>query len=99
MTAPIRTSVWVLAGGVNSNSELVVAVSRALYGEQSNPNHAPICGGCALVVAGWNSVKVTIVHKCMDCQPDDTDLSPTAFVLMANPLRGRIKVSWNILKC
>ncbi|OQV15000.1 hypothetical protein BV898_10760 [Hypsibius exemplaris] len=85
-------------GKVNSDSELVAAVSTAVYGRDANPNNAAICGQCALVRHGnGKSVKVTIVDKCMACKLDDIDLSPTAFAQLAEHARGRIPVSWSIV--
>ncbi|OQV15016.1 hypothetical protein BV898_10776 [Hypsibius exemplaris] len=87
-------------GRVNSDSELVAAVSTTVYGRYANPNNAAICGQCALVQHGHRKrVKVTIVDKCMGCKSDDIDLSPTAFAQLADHALGRIPVSWRIVPC
>ncbi|EDQ99406.1 riboflavine-aldehyde-forming enzyme, partial [Laccaria bicolor S238N-H82] len=42
-------------------------------------------------------VQATVVDKCMGCGPNDIDLSPSAFSVLAPESKGRIPVTWNYL--
>ncbi|AXG78314.1 RlpA-like double-psi beta-barrel domain-containing protein [Streptomyces paludis] len=82
-------------GWYNNNSELVVAISPALYGTYPNPNNSPACGRRMAVSGPWGSVTVTVVDRCAGCATNDIDLSPTAFSRIGDLNAGRINVNWN----
>ena len=42
-------------------------------------------------------MQATVVDKCEGCGPDDIDLSPSAFTVLAPEAKGRIQVTWNYL--
>ncbi|MEW1718569.1 RlpA-like double-psi beta-barrel domain-containing protein [Streptomyces sp. NPDC093109] len=84
-------------GWYNNDSELVVAISPALYGTYPNPNNSPACGRRMAVSGPWGSVTVTVVDRCAGCATNDIDLSPTAFSRIGDLNAGRINVNWNWL--
>ena len=83
-------------GWQNTNDDLVAAVSQQVYGTQANPNASPVCGKCATINYGGNSVTVKIVDKCMGCKTGDIDMSPAAFKEIADQSLGRIPVTWTL---
>ncbi|MER8069686.1 RlpA-like double-psi beta-barrel domain-containing protein [Streptomyces sp. NPDC094034] len=82
-------------GWVNDDSQLVVAVSAALYGNYPNPNNSPVCGKQLRVNGPLGSVTVTVVDRCSGCATNDVDLSPAAFRQVGDPNAGRINISWD----
>lgn len=82
-------------GWSSNDSQLVVAVSQAVYGNQPNPNNSPVCGKQLRVNGPLGSVTVTVVDKCWGCATNDIDLSPAAFRAIGDPNVGRVTVSWN----
>ncbi|CAG8516056.1 5720_t:CDS:1, partial [Cetraspora pellucida] len=68
-------------GKVNSNSDLICALSPQVFGTSpgNNPNKNPNCGRQLQVTCGSKSVVVTAVDRCAGCGPQDVDLSPSAF--------------------
>ncbi|MFJ7998423.1 RlpA-like double-psi beta-barrel domain-containing protein [Streptomyces sp. NPDC096310] len=82
-------------GWYNNDSELVVAISVAQYGNYPNPNNSPQCGRQIRVNGPLGSVVVRVVDKCMGCATNDVDLSPTAFSRIGDLNAGRINVSWD----
>ncbi|PVU87394.1 hypothetical protein BB560_006495 [Smittium megazygosporum] len=86
-------------GWLNQSNELVGAMNTHQYGNDPNPNKAPICGKCATLKYKGKSVKVRIVDRCPVCKHGDIDLSPVAFQRLAPLEVGRIKISWSYSKC
>ncbi|MFE2038372.1 RlpA-like double-psi beta-barrel domain-containing protein [Streptomyces scopuliridis] len=82
-------------GWSNNDSQLVVAVSPALYGNYPNPNNSPVCGKQLRVNGPLGSVTVTVVDRCSGCATNDVDLSPAAFRQIGDLNAGRINVSWD----
>jgi hypothetical protein len=79
-------------GWTNTDSQMVVAISKDLMGAQSNGN--PKCGKKIKVSYGGKSIVVEVVDKCMGCKINDLDLSPAAFSALAPESAGRIKGTW-----
>jgi expansin (peptidoglycan-binding protein) len=61
--------------------------------------NSAVCGGCILVTGPNGSVTVRIVDRCPECAPGDVDLSAEAFALIANPVDGRVPISWYDVAC
>jgi len=81
-------------GGTNTNSDMIAAVGWQFFdsfgGGYTNPNNAPICNKPVVITYGGKSITVTIVDRCGGCQPDDLDLTPTAFSQLADLGVGRL---------
>ena len=58
---------------------------------------ARACGAQILVRRGDRTVSVTVVDRCPECRPGDVDLSPEAFRQLAQPVEGRVRVSWQLV--
>jgi expansin len=67
---------------------MVAAMNHADY------NDAAVCGAFARVTGPNGAIMVRIVDQCPECAPGDIDLSYEAFALIANPLHGRVPISW-----
>ncbi|MEU9170320.1 expansin EXLX1 family cellulose-binding protein [Streptomyces sp. NPDC048420] len=57
------------------------------------------CGAYILVrAANGASVTVRITNECpLPCAPGQLDLSPQAFAKLADPVKGRIPITWSLL--
>lgn len=57
------------------------------------------CGAYILVrAASGASVTVRITNECpLPCAPGQLDLSPQAFAKLADPVKGRIPITWSLL--
>ncbi len=44
-----------------------------------------------------NTVRVKIVDRCPECAPGHIDLSAEAFAKLAEPVKGRIDISWKLV--
>lgn len=60
---------------------------------------AALCGVCAEVTGPDGTVVVPIVDLCPECASGDLDLSPTAFDLIADPVDGRVPITWHEVPC
>ena len=66
----------------------------------SDPNANPLCRLQIRAqrfheqAGGMRSVDLTVVDRCVGCQPTDLDVSPGAFAQLADPDRGRVRVTW-----
>jgi len=56
-----------------------------------------LCGGYVRVTGPLGSVDVRIVDQCPDCLSGDLDLSLPAFSAIANPIVGRVPISWQTI--
>ncbi|GHH65500.1 expansin EXLX1 family cellulose-binding protein [Promicromonospora soli] len=76
-----------------SDDMMVVAMNETDY-ETSRA-----CGAYVLVrAANGNSVTVRVTNVCpLPCAPGQLDLSKQAFAELADPMLGRIPVTWNLL--
>ncbi|EDQ99399.1 riboflavine-aldehyde-forming enzyme [Laccaria bicolor S238N-H82] len=78
-------------GRNNQASDHVVALSVAQYGNGEN------CFKSIGVNYQGKYVEATVVDKCEGCGPNDIDLSPSAFTVLASEDVGRIQVTWDYL--
>ncbi|KAJ1648008.1 hypothetical protein IWQ61_010037 [Dispira simplex] len=85
-------------GGTNSETELVAALSAQFMQNPANPNNNERCGTKIRVTgASGTTVDAIIVDTCPECAIYDVDLSPKAFNAIANPVDGRVPVTWTLL--
>ncbi len=72
---------------------MVAAMNEADYlGSQA-------CGACVAVDGPLGSVTVRIVDRCPGCAPGDIDLSESAFAMIADPVDGRVPITWQYTDC
>lgn len=66
----------------------------------SNWEGAQACGSC-VSVTGPSGDKITamVVDQCPGCGPNHLDLFPDAFAKLAEPSKGVISVSWEVVPC
>lgn len=74
-----------------------------LYGtalSDSNWDGANACGTC-VSVTGPDGYKITamVVDQCPGCGTNHLDLFPDAFAKLAEPSKGKIPVSWDVVPC
>jgi expansin (peptidoglycan-binding protein) len=57
------------------------------------------CGACVRVSGPDSVIDIRIVDQCPECRPGDIDLSPLAFSLIADMVRGRVPITWQLIPC
>lgn len=63
---------------------------------QQDYEESHLCGGWVTVTGPSGSTTVQIVDRCPECAPGDIDLSLGAFSEIADPVLGRVPISWNL---
>lgn len=61
-----------------------------------------VCGMCVEVTGpkgDANKIVVRIVDLCPECKTGDLDLSQEAFAMIADPVAGRVKITWQPVAC
>ena len=58
---------------------------------------ARTCGAHVQVTGPDGTVTVQIVDQCPECAKGDIDLSPEAFDLIADPVDGRVPITWKLV--
>ncbi|KAF2098568.1 hypothetical protein NA57DRAFT_56225 [Rhizodiscina lignyota] len=90
-------------GITSTENQDVVAVSHSLFDASqtgSDPNANPLCGQKIRAtryyaeVGSERSVDLTVVDRCVGCQPTDLDVSTGAFDQLAPEPSGRVDVTW-----
>ncbi|KAG0165753.1 hypothetical protein DFQ28_008333 [Apophysomyces sp. BC1034] len=81
-------------GGNNGNSDMIAALNAPQMGQAANPNLNPMCGKYAKVTGPKGTVRVKIVDTCPPCKKGSLDLSPAAFIKIADLSAGRVPISW-----
>jgi hypothetical protein len=92
-------------GVTSTSSQNIVAVAHSLFDAAqsgSDPNQNPLCGKKIRAKrnkegSGERSVDLTVVDRCVGCQPTDIDVSLSVFEKMADEDLGRVLVEWNWL--
>jgi len=64
---------------------------------QTDYANSQICGAFVHITGPLGEVVVRIVDRCPECAPGDIDLSREAFALIADPVDGRVPISWRIV--
>jgi len=77
--------------GPSPNDLMVAAMNDPDY------NHAAVCGEYVRVTGPKGSVTVRIVDRCPECKSGDLDLSPQAFVKIADLAQGRVPIHWQVV--
>lgn len=62
-------------------------------------NNSGLCGACVEVTGPKGSVMLRIEDQCPECKPGDIDFAEEAFPSIAEPIDGRVPISWNIVPC
>ncbi|HZD56226.1 MAG TPA: expansin EXLX1 family cellulose-binding protein [Anaerolineales bacterium] len=75
-----------------SPQDLMVAAMN-----QTDYDHAALCGAYVEVSGPKGTVTVRIVDRCPECAPGDVDLSKEAFALIADLVAGRVPIRWRIV--
>lgn len=75
-----------------SPQDLMVAAMNAEEYDNSN-----VCGSYVLVHGPKGSVTVRIVDLCPECLAGHLDLSLEAFSLIAEPIQGRVDITWQLV--
>ncbi len=57
------------------------------------------CGTCIAVTGERGTLVVSIEDRCPECSFGDIDLSIPAFEKIADPIKGRVPISWKIVAC
>lgn len=79
-------------GRWNKDSDLVVAISTAMYYKSNR------CGQYIRIKANGKTVYAKVADSCPPCKYKDIDLSPSAFKKLGIPLsKGVQKVSWEFM--
>jgi expansin (peptidoglycan-binding protein) len=64
---------------------------------QTDYANSQMCGAFVQIIGPIGEVVVRIVDRCPECAPGDIDLSREAFALIADPVDGRVPISWRIV--
>ncbi len=75
-----------------SPADLMVAAMNAVEYDT-----AAVCGAYVRVTGPSGSVTVRIVDLCPECQAGHLDLSQEAFAQIADPVLGRVAISWQVI--
>ena len=75
-----------------SPADLMVAAMNA-----EEYNTAAVCGAYVRVNGPKGAVTVRIVDLCPECKAGHLDLSQEAFALIAEPIEGRVAITWQII--
>ena len=90
-------------GKTSGDNDDVVSIAHALFdagSTGSDPNSNPLCGRRLRArrvderLNAMRSIDLSVVDRCVGCQPTDIDVSPGAFAKLADPDRGRVLVTW-----
>ncbi len=75
-----------------SPSDLMVAAMNA-----EEYDNARACGAYVRVNGPKGSIVVRIVDLCPECRAGHLDLSREAFALIAEPIQGRVDITWQVI--
>ncbi|MFG2132966.1 expansin EXLX1 family cellulose-binding protein [Streptomyces sp. NPDC048751] len=59
--------------------------------------NARMCGAYLQVKGPRGEITVKIVDRCPECRPGDIDLSERAFARIADPVVGRVPITWKLV--
>jgi expansin len=62
-------------------------------------DNALTCGSCIAVTGERGTLIISIEDRCPECKFGDIDLSTQAFAMIADPIKGRVPISWKIVAC
>ena len=84
-------------GKTNTENDMVVAISKGMYGTYANPNASPMCSKSASIKCNGKTIKAAIRDKCMSCGNADIDVSPAVFKQCGSLGTGVITVTWDVV--
>lgn len=84
-------------GKTNTETDLVVAISKGMYGTYANPNASPMCSKSVSIKCNGKTIKAAIRDKCMSCGNGDIDVSPAVFTQCGALSTGVITVTWDVV--
>lgn len=70
---------------------MVAAMNVVDYGT------ANMCGAFVAITGPRGSVTVRIVDLCPECKAGDIDMSPQAFDMIAERVKGRVPITWRVI--
>lgn len=76
-----------------TNDLLVGAMNHVDYASSA------VCGACVHIKGPVGEVTVRVVDQCPECKQGDIDLSPQAFMPLADLSLGRIPITWTYVSC
>ncbi len=87
------------AGDGSGNCSYDAGAAGVLYAAMNEADYenALICGGYVRATGPDGTVTVKIVDRCPECAPGDIDFSPEAFDVIADPVDGRVPISWELV--
>jgi len=88
------------AGDGSGNCSFPAGSSGVLYAAMNNTDYGAdgyVCGAYIQATGPDGSVTVQIVDRCPECATGDVDFSPEAFDAIADPVDGRVPISWKIV--
>ncbi len=90
-----------VAGSEGGNCSLPVAVDGFMHCALNNTDYdgSNACGACLEVTGYLGKTIVKVVDRCPECKPGDVDLTQQAFSKVANPIDGRVPITWKFVPC
>lgn len=90
-----------VAGGSGGNCTLPVEEDDFYHAAMNEIQYddGNACGACVKIFGPNYSITLKIVDRCPECLPGDIDLSEQAFAQIANPIDGRVPISWYYVPC
>lgn len=77
----------------NYSTLYAAAINAAQY------SNAALCGACAEVTGPNGTLTVVLEDQCPECIHGDLDFESNAFPFIADPILGRVSISWKIVPC
>ena len=87
------------AGDGSGNCSYDAGGAGVLYAAMNEADYenAATCGGYVRATGPDGTVTVKIVDRCPECAAGDIDFGPEAFDLIADPVDGRVPISWELV--
>lgn len=86
-------------GDGSGNCSYDAGGAGVLYAAMNDADYenATICGGYVRATGPDGTVTVKVVDRCPECLPGDIDFSPEAFDVIADPVDGRVPITWELV--
>ncbi|WP_282079992.1 expansin EXLX1 family cellulose-binding protein [Aquimarina algiphila] len=90
-----------VAGSEGGNCSLPVAADDFMHCALNNTDYdgSNACGACLEITGSLGKTIVKVVDRCPECKPGDVDLTQQAFSEVANPIDGRVPITWKFVPC
>ncbi len=90
-----------IAGSSGGNCSLPVVADDFMHCALNNTDYqnSNACGSCLEVTGSLGKTIVKVVDRCPECKPGDVDLTQEAFSKIANPIDGRVPITWKFVPC